>query len=319
MGELDNTIVAFTTDNGAEVITFPDGGNTPFKGGKLTTWEGGMRAPLVVRWPGHIKPGTVKNEIFASLDWVPTLVAHRRWTQGRRAEEADRGREVPGDRQDHARRRRPDRLPRGQVEVRQGHLLLLHRPASLGGPLQELEVLLHDGGHLPDLRPDGRHHLSLDPAGEHQARSVRDLAWARTPRPRSDLAARSPRRARRTSTTGTSCRSDRSCGSRSSRVVRRVPADAGPCQLQPESGPRRGEEAGPSPERVAAAPTLQPSAGWRAWSSRHRPAEDGAFPAAEEAARGEGDGQADEERVPDDAVERSAAGAASRQGCATAG
>ncbi len=74
MGELDNTIVAFTTDNGAEVITFPDGGNTPFKGGKLTTWEGGMRAPLVVRWPGHIKPGTVKNEIFASLDWVPTLV-----------------------------------------------------------------------------------------------------------------------------------------------------------------------------------------------------------------------------------------------------
>ncbi len=74
MGELDNTIVAFTTDNGAEVITFPDGGNTPFKGGKLTTWEGGMRAPLVVRWPGHIKPGTVKNEIFASLDWLPTLV-----------------------------------------------------------------------------------------------------------------------------------------------------------------------------------------------------------------------------------------------------
>ena len=46
----------------------------PFKGGKLTTWEGGMRAPLVVRWPGHIKPGTVKNEMFASLDWVPTLV-----------------------------------------------------------------------------------------------------------------------------------------------------------------------------------------------------------------------------------------------------
>ena len=74
MGQLDNTIVVFTTDNGAEVITYPDGGTTPFKGGKLTTWEGGMRAPLVVRWPGHIKPGTVKNDIFASLDWVPTLV-----------------------------------------------------------------------------------------------------------------------------------------------------------------------------------------------------------------------------------------------------
>jgi arylsulfatase A-like enzyme len=74
MGELDNTIVAFTTDNGAETITFPDGGVTPFKGGKLTTWEGGMRAPLVVRWPDVIEPGTVKTDIFASLDWLPTLV-----------------------------------------------------------------------------------------------------------------------------------------------------------------------------------------------------------------------------------------------------
>jgi len=74
MGELDNTIVAFTTDNGAEVITYPDGGVTPFKGGKLTTWEGGMRAPMVIRWPGHIKPGTVLNQMFSSLDWVPTFV-----------------------------------------------------------------------------------------------------------------------------------------------------------------------------------------------------------------------------------------------------
>lgn len=74
MGQLDNTIIVFTTDNGAEVITFPDGGNTPFKGGKLTTWEGGMRAPLVIRWPGHIKPHTVLSDIFASLDWLPTLV-----------------------------------------------------------------------------------------------------------------------------------------------------------------------------------------------------------------------------------------------------
>ena len=74
MGELDNTIIVFTTDNGAETITFPDGGTTPFKGGKLTTWEGGMRVPALVRWPGVIKPGTVKTDIFASLDWVPTLV-----------------------------------------------------------------------------------------------------------------------------------------------------------------------------------------------------------------------------------------------------
>ena len=74
MGQLDNTIVVFTTDNGAETETYPDGGTTPFKGGKLSTWEGGMRAPAVIRWPGHIKPGTVLNDIFASLDWVPTFV-----------------------------------------------------------------------------------------------------------------------------------------------------------------------------------------------------------------------------------------------------
>ena len=74
MGQLDNTIVVFTTDNGAEVQTYPDGGVTPFKAGKLTTWEGGMRAPCVVRWPGHIKPGTIYKEMFSSLDWVPTFV-----------------------------------------------------------------------------------------------------------------------------------------------------------------------------------------------------------------------------------------------------
>jgi arylsulfatase A-like enzyme len=74
IGQLDNTIVVFTTDNGAETQTFPDGGVTPFKGSKLTTWEGGMRAPMLVRWPGHIRPGTIKTEIFASLDWLPTFV-----------------------------------------------------------------------------------------------------------------------------------------------------------------------------------------------------------------------------------------------------
>jgi arylsulfatase len=74
IGQLDNTIVVFTTDNGAEAISFPDGGVTPFKGQKGEAWEGGFRAPCVVRWPGHIKPGTVRNKLFASLDWVPTLV-----------------------------------------------------------------------------------------------------------------------------------------------------------------------------------------------------------------------------------------------------
>jgi arylsulfatase A-like enzyme len=74
MGQLDNTIVMFTTDNGAETVSFPDGGITPFKGQKGEAWEGGYRSPLVVRWPGHIKPGTVRKEMFAALDWLPTLV-----------------------------------------------------------------------------------------------------------------------------------------------------------------------------------------------------------------------------------------------------
>jgi len=74
MGQLDNTIIVFTTDNGPQSQTFPDGGMTPFKANKLTTWEGGMRVPLVIRWPGHIKPGIMKTEIFASLDWLPTFV-----------------------------------------------------------------------------------------------------------------------------------------------------------------------------------------------------------------------------------------------------
>jgi len=74
MGQASNTIVVFTTDNGAEMISFPDGGVTPFKGQKGEAWEGGYRAPMVVRWPGVIKPGTVKNQLFAALDWLPTLV-----------------------------------------------------------------------------------------------------------------------------------------------------------------------------------------------------------------------------------------------------
>jgi arylsulfatase A-like enzyme len=74
MGAAGNTIVVFTTDNGAEAISFPDGGVTPFKGQKGEAWEGGYRAPQVVRWPGVIEPGTVFTELFAALDWLPTFV-----------------------------------------------------------------------------------------------------------------------------------------------------------------------------------------------------------------------------------------------------
>ncbi len=75
IGETDNTIVVFTTDNGAEVFTWPDGGMTPFKNTKGTVGEGGFRVPCIARWPGHIKPSTVENGIFSGLDWFPTLCA----------------------------------------------------------------------------------------------------------------------------------------------------------------------------------------------------------------------------------------------------
>ena len=74
MGQLDNTIVVFTTDNGAEAISYPDGGVTPFKGQKGEAYEGGYRAPAVIRWPGVIKPGTLFTQMFSALDWMPTLV-----------------------------------------------------------------------------------------------------------------------------------------------------------------------------------------------------------------------------------------------------
>jgi arylsulfatase A-like enzyme len=75
IGEADNTIVIFTTDNGAEVFTWPDGGMTPFRATKGTVFEGGFRVPALIRWPGHVKPGSVENGIFSGLDWFPTLLA----------------------------------------------------------------------------------------------------------------------------------------------------------------------------------------------------------------------------------------------------
>ena len=75
LGIANNTIVIWTSDNGAEVMSWPDGGTTPFRGEKNTNWEGGYRVPLVVRWPGVIKPGSKINDIISHEDWLPTLMA----------------------------------------------------------------------------------------------------------------------------------------------------------------------------------------------------------------------------------------------------
>jgi arylsulfatase A-like enzyme len=75
LGIAGNTIVVYTTDNGAETFSWPDGGTTPFRSEKNTNWEGSYRVPAMVRWPGTVKPGTIINDIFSAEDWVPTLAA----------------------------------------------------------------------------------------------------------------------------------------------------------------------------------------------------------------------------------------------------
>jgi arylsulfatase len=75
LGVADNTIVVYSTDNGAETISWPDGGTTPFHGEKGTTWEGGFRVPMMIRWPGTVKPATKSAEIISQEDWMPTLLA----------------------------------------------------------------------------------------------------------------------------------------------------------------------------------------------------------------------------------------------------
>jgi len=75
LGIADNTIVVYTTDNGPHMNSWPDGAMTPFRSEKNTNWEGAFRVPCLVRWPGHIKPGTVTNELMSHNDWIPTLCA----------------------------------------------------------------------------------------------------------------------------------------------------------------------------------------------------------------------------------------------------
>ena len=175
MGQTNNTIVVFTTDNGAETITFPDGGTTPFKGGKLTTWEGGMRAPMVIRWPGVIKPGTVKNDMFASLDWVPTLVDIAGGPKGDGLKKQIEAGQYPGivkttldgvDQRDFL---------EGKSKVGARYVLLLFRQGPFGGPLQELEDVLRDGVRRTGGLHQWRDSLPLDPGRQHQARSLRDF------------------------------------------------------------------------------------------------------------------------------------------------
>ena len=91
----DNTIIAFSTDNGAENFTWPDGGQTPFAGGKGTALEGGFRVPAIIRWPGKIPAGKIENGIVSGLDWFPTFAAAAGY-QGDVAADLRKGKEFGG-------------------------------------------------------------------------------------------------------------------------------------------------------------------------------------------------------------------------------
>ena len=143
LGIADNTIVVWTTDNGAETFSWPDGGTTPFKGEKNTNWEGGYRAPCVMRWPGVIKPGTEINDITSHEDFVPTLVAAA--GEPNVKEKLLTGYQADGqDLQGPPRRLRPARAARRDRPGKaQGVLLLDRRRKPRGPALRPLEDRLH--------------------------------------------------------------------------------------------------------------------------------------------------------------------------------
>ena len=147
MGQLDNTIVVFTTDNGAETITYPDGGTTPFKGGKLTTWEGGMRAPLRRALAGtSSSPARSRTRCSRALDWLPTFVEIAGGPKGDGLKKQIEKGEYPGivkttlDGVNQI-----DYLTGKSDKSRARFLLVLLRQAAVGGAIQELEDVLRDG------------------------------------------------------------------------------------------------------------------------------------------------------------------------------
>ena len=140
----DNTIVVFTADNGPEIMTWPDGGMTPFKGEKGTTWEGGVRAPMIIRWPGKVPAGTVSNAIFDGMDFLPTLVA------------------AAGG---------PDNLPERMLDGYNGHKAHLDGYNQLGvltgkGPSKRKEIIYYERTELQAVRyGDWKAHLIVQRDG----------------------------------------------------------------------------------------------------------------------------------------------------------
>src|SRR5882762_6357162 len=238
IGQVNNTIVVFTTDNGAEAISFPDGGVTPFKGQKGEAWEGGYRHPLAWRHQaGHREKPTVRRSRLGAYPG-----GYRRRCKGRRTEAADRGRPIPRHRQDNARRRQPARLPRRQIGKVGARLLLLFLGGNaVGGALQELEDVLHHVTTRAGRLDHAAHPVPLYLGQQHQARSLR-AGGRHRPEDSHELG-----------------RCTRSPGDRlpvrlehaadrpaivdgAPAVVREVPAAAGSRELQPQWHPGSGQE-----------------------------------------------------------------------------
>ena len=155
LGIADNTFVMYSTDNGPHMNTWPDGAMTPFRSEKNTNWEGAFRVPMLVRWPGKIKPGTVSNEIVQHHDWLPTFLA----MAGEpdvvgQAEEGPQGQRQ--DLQEPHRWHEPAAVPdrRREEEPAQLLLLLQRRRRRAGHALRQLEDRVH-GAALPG------HHAGL--------------------------------------------------------------------------------------------------------------------------------------------------------------
>ena len=146
LGIEDNTIVMYSTDNGAETFTWPDGGTTMFRGEKNTNWEGGYRVPTLIRWPGVIKPGTVINEIGAHEDML-TDAARRRRRPDRQGGAAEGPEGRRHDLQGPPRRLQPAARAQGRGRVAAQGVHLLDRRRQRRRPaLRQLE------DHLPASR-----------------------------------------------------------------------------------------------------------------------------------------------------------------------
>ena len=141
LGIADNTIVMYSTDNGPENDTWPDGANTPFRGQKDTNWEGGWRVPCFIRWPGKIKPGSVLNGIVSHIDMFPTLLAAAGNPDV--TKQLLKGCTVGGQEiQCPSRRLQPDSLldRRGEGEPAKRHHVLQRRRRGHGGAGRRLQV-----------------------------------------------------------------------------------------------------------------------------------------------------------------------------------